>query len=54
MIAGCKYKDYNKINFDKLHDMQLQLTEINADVKEILKAVVTNREFKQQSLQEER
>lgn len=28
MVVGYQYQDYNKINFDMLCDMQLQITEM--------------------------
>ena len=51
MVVGYQYQDYNKINFDMLHNMQLQIMEMKRWQEKInsLKAI-TNGESPHQSL----
>jgi len=50
MVVGYQYQDYNKINFDMLHNMQLQIMEMKRWQEKInsLKAI-TNGESPHQS-----
>lgn len=52
MVVGYQYQDYNKINFDMLRSMQLQITEIKQWQEKInsLKAITNGESPAHQSL----
>lgn len=52
MVVGYQYQDYNKINFDMLRSMQLQITEMKQWQEKInsLKAITNGESPAHQSL----
>lgn len=52
MVVGYQYQDYNRINFDMLRSMQLQITEIKQWQEKInsLKAITNGESPAHQSL----
>ena len=52
MVVGYQYQDYNKINFDMLRSMQLQITEMKKWQEKInsLKAITNGESPAHQSL----